>query len=86
MPDGVGRRLLCAALPQVERRLVSCFADDPRPAVDAFHLYYVFALDGAHGFFVLRVPVAADKPEFTAPPMPSTPSTGRSGKCRTCLA
>jgi Ni,Fe-hydrogenase III component G len=47
-------------------RLVSLFADDPRPAVDAFHLYYVFALDGEHGFFVLRVPVPADKPEFAA--------------------
>jgi Ni,Fe-hydrogenase III large subunit/Ni,Fe-hydrogenase III component G len=47
-------------------RLVSLFADDPHPAVDAFHLYYVFALDSAHGFFVLRVPVPADKPEFIA--------------------
>ena len=38
-------------------RLVCLFADDPRPAVDAFHLYYVFALDGAHGFIIARVPV-----------------------------
>ena len=31
-----------------------------------FHLYYLFALDAAHGFFSLRVPVPADKPEFTS--------------------
>jgi Ni,Fe-hydrogenase III large subunit/Ni,Fe-hydrogenase III component G len=47
-------------------RLVCLFADDPRPAGDAFHLYYMFALDAAHGFFVLRVPVPAEKPEFAA--------------------
>ena len=29
-----------------------------------FHLYYVFALDDAHGFLILRVPVAADHPQF----------------------
>ena len=47
-------------------RLVSLFADDVRQTEHAFHLYYVFALDAAHGFFTLRVPVAADKPEFTS--------------------
>ena len=31
-----------------------------------FHLYYVFALDAAHGFIILRVPVPPDKPEFTS--------------------
>jgi Ni,Fe-hydrogenase III large subunit/Ni,Fe-hydrogenase III component G len=45
-------------------RLVSLFAADARPTEDAFHLYYVFALDAVHGFFILRVPVAPDKPEF----------------------
>ena len=38
-------------------RLVSLFADDARLAGGAFHLYYVFALDAAHGFIILRVPV-----------------------------
>src|SRR5881628_8473 len=38
-------------------RLVSLFGDDAREADGAFHLYYVFALDAAHGFFILRVPV-----------------------------
>ena len=45
-------------------RLVSLFADDVRGQENVFHLYYVFALDAAHGFFILRVPVPADKPEF----------------------
>jgi Ni,Fe-hydrogenase III component G len=47
-------------------RLVSLFADDARAQEKAFHLYYVFALDAAHAFFVLRVPVAPDRPEFTS--------------------
>ena len=37
-------------------RLVSLFADDARVQDGAFHIYYVFALDAAHGFFILRVP------------------------------
>jgi Ni,Fe-hydrogenase III large subunit/Ni,Fe-hydrogenase III component G len=47
-------------------RLVSLFADDVRAAESVFHLYYVFALDEAHGFFILRVPVPADRPEFAS--------------------
>jgi Ni,Fe-hydrogenase III large subunit/Ni,Fe-hydrogenase III component G len=47
-------------------RLVSLFADDVRVEANVFQLYYVFALDFAHGFFVLRAPVPADKPEFPA--------------------
>ncbi len=47
-------------------RLVSLFADDTRSAEGAFHLYYVFALDAAHGFIILRVPVPADQPEFAS--------------------
>src|SRR5215472_6095469 len=45
-------------------RLVSLFADDARSRDGVFHLYYVFALDAAHGFFILRVPVTADQPSF----------------------
>ncbi len=45
-------------------RLVSLFADDARAQDGAFHLYYVFALDAAHGFFILRVPVSPAQPEF----------------------
>jgi Ni,Fe-hydrogenase III large subunit/Ni,Fe-hydrogenase III component G len=47
-------------------RLVSVFADDARENEGAFHLYYVYALDAAQAFFVLRVPVSPDKPEFTS--------------------
>src|SRR5216110_2496763 len=47
-------------------RLVSLFADDARQEDGAFHLYYVFALDAAHGFFILRVPISPDTPEFVS--------------------
>jgi Ni,Fe-hydrogenase III large subunit/Ni,Fe-hydrogenase III component G len=47
-----------------EGRLVSLFADDARTEAKVFHLYYVFALDAAHGFFILRVPVSAEQPRF----------------------
>jgi Ni,Fe-hydrogenase III large subunit/Ni,Fe-hydrogenase III component G len=47
-------------------RLVSLFAEDARQSCGAFHLYYVFALDAAHGFFILRVAVLPQKPEFTS--------------------
>lgn len=45
-------------------RLVSLFADDARSDVGVFHLYYVFALDSAHGFFVLRVGIPPEQPLF----------------------
>ena len=47
-----------------QARLVSVMADDARAEEGVFHLYYVYALDAAHGFFTLRVPVAPDRPEF----------------------
>ena len=47
-------------------RLVNLFADDARQTDGSFHLYYVFALDAAHGFIILRVPVSPDKPEFAS--------------------
>jgi len=47
-------------------RLVSLFADDARQTDGAFHLFYVFALDAAHGFFILRVPASPDKAEFAS--------------------
>ena len=45
-------------------RLVSLFADDARAELGVFHLYYVFALDEQHGFFILRVPVSPGQPRF----------------------
>jgi len=47
-------------------RLVSLFADDARSQDKTFHVYYVFALDSAHGFFILRIPVPAERPLFTS--------------------
>jgi Ni,Fe-hydrogenase III large subunit/Ni,Fe-hydrogenase III component G len=47
-------------------RLVSLFADDARAEAKVFHLYYVFALDAAHGFFILRVPVPPEQPRFAS--------------------
>ncbi len=47
-------------------RLVSLFADDARKADGVFHVYYVFALDAAHGFLILRVPVSPQQPRFTS--------------------
>ena len=47
-------------------RLVSLFADDARQEAQTFHLYYVFALDAAHGFVILRVPIPPDQPWFAS--------------------
>ena len=47
-------------------RLVSLFADDVRAESGDFHLYYVFALDAAHGFFILRVPIYDKDPRFAS--------------------
>ena len=47
-------------------RLVSLFADDARADAGVFHLYYVFALDEAHGFLILRVPVNPREPQFAS--------------------
>ena len=49
-----------------DARLVSVFADDIREKEKTFHLYYVHALDAAHAFFILRVPVAPENPEFAS--------------------
>jgi Ni,Fe-hydrogenase III large subunit/Ni,Fe-hydrogenase III component G len=45
-------------------RLVSFFAEDARPDERVFYLYYAYALDAAHGFIILRVPVSPEQPEF----------------------
>jgi Ni,Fe-hydrogenase III large subunit/Ni,Fe-hydrogenase III component G len=49
-----------------QARLVSLFADDARDQDGVFHVYYVFALEAAHGFLVLRIPVSAEHPQFTS--------------------
>ncbi len=58
---------LCAQLyKKWNGRLVSVFADDARAQAGAFHLYYVFALDVAHSFFILRVPVSETQPRVVS--------------------
>ncbi|HOX57605.1 MAG TPA: NADH-quinone oxidoreductase subunit C [Candidatus Paceibacterota bacterium] len=58
---------LCAQLyRKCNARLVSLFADDARAHAGVFHLYYAFALDTAHGFIILRVPVSPAHPQFTS--------------------
>jgi Ni,Fe-hydrogenase III large subunit/Ni,Fe-hydrogenase III component G len=47
-------------------RLVSVFGDDVRDTQRVFQILYVFALDSVGVFFILRIPVPADRPEFTS--------------------
>jgi len=47
-------------------RLVSLFADDAREEAGVFHLYYVFAVDPAQGFLILRVGISPQHPEFVS--------------------
>ncbi|MBU6401527.1 MAG: hypothetical protein KGS61_14515, partial [Verrucomicrobia bacterium] len=43
-------------------RLAGVFAEDARADHGAYFVYYLFALDAAHGFILLQVPVPADHP------------------------
>ncbi|MEW6302307.1 MAG: NADH-quinone oxidoreductase subunit C [Verrucomicrobiota bacterium] len=45
-------------------RLAGVFAEDARAGQNAFFVYYLYALDAAHGFVFVRVPVAADNPQL----------------------
>jgi Ni,Fe-hydrogenase III large subunit/Ni,Fe-hydrogenase III component G len=47
-------------------RLAAVFAEDARAAEHAFFVYYLYALDAAHGFVLVRVPIPADKPEMNS--------------------
>jgi len=47
-------------------RLAAVFAEDVRAAEQAFFVYYLYALDAAHGFVLVRVPVSADQPELNS--------------------
>jgi Ni,Fe-hydrogenase III large subunit/Ni,Fe-hydrogenase III component G len=47
-------------------RLMNVFADDARTDDGVFYLYYVYALDSARGFIILRAPVPPDQPEFAS--------------------
>src|SRR5256712_3022392 len=56
---------LCSALYKIHNgRLAGVFAEDARAEHDVFFVYYLYALDSAHGFVLVRVPISADKPEL----------------------
>jgi Ni,Fe-hydrogenase III large subunit/Ni,Fe-hydrogenase III component G len=47
-------------------RLVSVFAEDERERSGCYFVRYVFVLDSVRAFFCLRIPISADRPEFTS--------------------
>jgi Ni,Fe-hydrogenase III large subunit/Ni,Fe-hydrogenase III component G len=56
---------LCSAFyKKYSGRLAGVFAEDARAQHQVFFVYYLYALDSAHGFVFVRVPVPAGKPEL----------------------
>jgi Ni,Fe-hydrogenase III large subunit/Ni,Fe-hydrogenase III component G len=56
---------LCSELyERYEGRLAGVFAEDARAEHHLYFVYYLYALDAAHGFVFVRVPVPQDKPEL----------------------
>lgn len=54
---------ICSALyKKHEGRLAGLFAEDARAADRVFYVYYLLALDAAHGFVLVRVPVPEHQP------------------------
>src|SRR5204863_1511703 len=47
-------------------RLAGVFAEDSRVEHKCFFVYYLYALDLAHGFVLVRIPIPEDKPEVTS--------------------
>jgi len=45
-------------------RLAGVFAEDARAEHNVFLVYYLYALDSAHGFVLVRVPVPKEQPEM----------------------
>jgi Ni,Fe-hydrogenase III large subunit/Ni,Fe-hydrogenase III component G len=57
----------CSAFYKIHQgRLAGVFAEDARATHNVFFVYYLYALDSAHGFVFVRVPIAGDKPEMTS--------------------
>jgi len=60
-------RPLCAALCEKHGgRLAGVFAEDARSEQGAYFVYYVYALDAAHGFVLVRAPIGQDGPVLPA--------------------
>jgi Ni,Fe-hydrogenase III large subunit/Ni,Fe-hydrogenase III component G len=47
-------------------RLANVFAEDERERSGCYFVRYVFAVDAAHTFFIVRVPILPNQPEFTS--------------------
>src|SRR3989449_9503438 len=45
-------------------RLAGVFAEDARAEHNVYFVYYLYALDSAHGFVLVRVPVPKEQPEM----------------------
>src|SRR5256714_14885591 len=45
-------------------RLAGVFAEDARSGDNVFFVYYLYALDPAHAFVLVRVPLPASEPEL----------------------
>src|SRR2546428_8617451 len=56
---------LCSAFyKKYNGRLAGVFAADARGEHNVFFVYYLYALDSAHGFVLVRVPISAVKQEL----------------------
>ena len=56
---------LCSAFyKKYNGRLAGVFAEDARAKHNVFLVYYLYALDSAHGFVLVRVPVPKEQPEM----------------------
>jgi len=56
---------LCSAFyKKYKGRLAGVFAEDARNEHNVFFVYYLYALDSAHGFVLVRVPIPQEKPEM----------------------
>jgi Ni,Fe-hydrogenase III large subunit/Ni,Fe-hydrogenase III component G len=64
VPPALAGALCSTFYKKHQGRLAGVFAEDARATEKAFHVYYLYALDAAHGFILVRVPVPADRPEL----------------------
>ena len=56
---------LCSAFHKIHNgRLVGVFAEDARTEHNAYFVYYLYVLDWAHGFVLVRVALPPDHPEL----------------------